>query len=151
MNHHEEHKGHEVKKLEALSHKVIGCAIEVHRVLGPGLLESTYQRCLSRELELNEIPHLNDASLPIDYKGIQLDCGYRVDLRVDKQMVLVPRSKATTRPDAQQTGPLKSVKNLEPIHEAQLLTYLKLSGIKVGFLMNFNTKRLKEGIKRYVS
>ena len=114
--------------------KVIGCAIEVHRVLGSGLLESTYQRCLSRELELSGIPHLNEASLPIDYKGIQLDCGYRVDLLVDKKLILE----------------LKSVKKLEAIHEAQLLTYLKLSKIKVGLLMNFNPSKLKEGIKRYV-
>ena len=134
MDHHKEHEEHEGNSFEALSHKVIGCAIEVHRVLGPGLLESTYQSCLSRELELSDISYLSEAPLPIHYKGIQLDCGYRVDLLVEKKLILE----------------LKSVKKLEPIHEAQLLTYLKLSGIKIGLLMNFNTSKLKEGIKRYV-
>ncbi len=134
MNHHKEHEEHEGNNFEALSHEIIGCAIEVHRLLGPGLLESTYQRCLSHELELKGISHLSEAPLPVDYKGIQLDCGYRVDLLVDKQLVLE----------------LKSVRKLETIHEAQLLTYLKLSGIKIGLLMNFNTSKLKEGIKRYV-
>ena len=128
MNHPNKHN------FEELSHKVIGCAIEVHRELGPGLLELTYQRCLSHELELNNIPHVCEAPLPVNYKGIQLDCGYRVDILVDNQLILE----------------LKSIKELEPIHEAQLLTYLKLSKIKVGFLMNFNSKVLKQGIKRLV-
>lgn len=134
MDHHEEHGVHKAKSFEPLSRKVIGCAIEVHRVLGPGLLESTYQRCLSQELELKGIPHTNEAHLPIDYKGFRLDCGYRIDMLIDEQLVLE----------------IKSVKKLEAINEAQLLTYLKLSKIKVGLLMNFNTQILKEGIKRYV-
>lgn len=134
MDHHKEHKEHEAKNLETLSYRVIGCAIEVHRFLGPGLLESTYQRCLSRELELKGIPHTNEAHLPIDYKGVRLDCGYRIDMLIDEQLVVE----------------IKSVKKLEAINEAQLLTYLKLSKIKVGLLMNFNTQILKEGIKRYV-
>ena len=134
MDHHKEHEEHKGSHFEALSHKVIACAIEVHRVLGPGLLESTYQRCLSRELELKGIPYLSEVPLPVEYKGIRLDCGYRVDLIVDKKLILE----------------LKSVKSLESIHQAQLLSYLKLSGIKIGLLMNFNTQRLKEGIKRYV-
>ena len=134
MDHHEEHKGHKAKNFETLSRKVIGCAIEVHRVLGPGLLESSYQHCLSHELELSGIPYSKEELLPIDYKGIRLDFGYRIDLLIDEQIVLE----------------IKSVKKLEAIHEAQLLTYLKLSKIKIGLLMNFNTPKLKEGIKRYV-
>ena len=84
MNHHEEREEHEGKEFEALSGQVIGCAIEVHRFLGPGLLESSYQRCLSRELELNGIAHACEAPLPIEYKGISLECGYRVDLLVER-------------------------------------------------------------------
>lgn len=94
------------EQFEALSGQVIGCAIEVHRLLGPGLLESSYQRCLSRELELNGIAHACEAPLPIEYKGISLECGYRVDLLVERALI----------------AELKSVKKIDPIHEAQILT-----------------------------
>ncbi|MGF1657512.1 MAG: GxxExxY protein [Verrucomicrobiales bacterium] len=117
-----------------LSHRVIGCAIEVHRTLGPGLLESTYEQCLAHELQLQGIPFLLQHPLPVGYKGLRLDCGYRVDILVDNQIILE----------------LKSVENLLPIHEAQILTYLKLAGIKHGFLINFNVKRLKDGLKSFV-
>ncbi len=125
---------HEEKVFDELTHRVIGCAIEVHRVLGPGLLESSYQRCLSRELELNGIDHVCEVSLPIEYKGVSLDCGYRIDILVHNELILE----------------LKSIKQIDPIHEAQLLTYLKLSGIKTGLLMNFNALKLTDGIKRFV-
>ena len=128
------HEGHEEKAFEELSHQVIGCAIEVHRALGPGLLESTYQRCLSRELELNQIEHICEAPLKVEYKGIRLDCGYRVDIQIGNELILE----------------LKSVQKIDPIHEAQILTYLKLSGIKTGLILNFNVTQLKEGMKRYV-
>jgi GxxExxY protein len=128
------HEGHEEKAFEELSHQVIGCAIEVHRALGPGLLESTYQRCLSRELELNQIEHICEAPLKVEYKGIRLDCGYRVDIQIGNELILE----------------LKSVQKIDPIHEAQILTYLKLSGIKTGLILNFNVTKLKEGMKRYV-
>ena len=128
------HEGHEEKAFEELSHQVIGCAIEVHRALGPELLESTYQRCLSRELELNQIEHICEAPLKVEYKGIRLDCGYRVDIQIGNELILE----------------LKSVQKIDPIHEAQILTYLKLSGIKTGLILNFNVTQLKEGMKRYV-
>ncbi len=117
-----------------LSHSVIGCAIEVHRNLGPGLLESTYEQCLAHELKLQGIPFLLQHSLPVGYKGLRLDCGYRVDILVNNQIILE----------------LKSVERLLGIHEAQLLTYMKLAGIRHGFLINFNVKRLVDGLKSFV-
>ncbi len=98
-----------------LSNKIVGAAIEVHRSLGPGLLESTYEECLCHELSLEQIPFERQAILPVVYKGNQLDCGYRVDIIVDRKVILE----------------LKSVAELLPIHKAQLLTYLKLSGLKL--------------------
>ena len=115
-----------------LTGQVIGAAIEVHKVLGPGLLESTYESCLCVELEKRNIPYERQKQLPIDYKGTIVDCGYRVDLLVAGRIVVE----------------LKASENLLPIHEAQLLTYLKLSEIKVGLLINFNVLVLKDGIKR---
>lgn len=117
-----------------LSNQLIGCAIEVHRNLGPGLLESTYEQCLAHELKLSGIQFLLQHPVPVDYKGIRLDCGYRVDVLVDSQIILE----------------LKSVEQLLGIHEAQLLTYMKLAGVRQGFLINFNVKRLKEGLKSFV-
>jgi GxxExxY protein len=115
-----------------LTGKVIGAAIEVHKALGPGLLESAYEECLCVELELKKIPYERQKELPIEYKGITLDCGYRLDIVVATSLILE----------------LKACEKLEPIHEAQLLTYLKLTGIKWGLLINFNVPLLKEGIKR---
>jgi len=115
-----------------LSGKVIGAAIEVHKILGPGLLESAYEECLCHELELRAIPFERQKELPLEYKGVALDCGYRLDLVVANKLILE----------------LKTCEALEPIHEAQLLTYLKLTGIKLGLLINFNVPVLKEGIKR---
>ncbi len=117
-----------------LSNRVIGCAIEVHRALGPGLLESTYEQCLAHELKMNGIQFLLQHPLPVDYKGIRLDCGYRVDVLVQNEIILE----------------LKSVEQLLGIHEAQLLSYMKLAGIRQGFLINFNVKRLKDGLKSFV-
>jgi len=113
-----------------LSNKIVGAAIEVHKTLGPGLLESTYEGCLCHELALNQIPFERQASLPVIYKGIRLDCGYRVDM--DNKVILE----------------LKSVVDVQPIHKAQLLTYLKLSGLKLGLLRNFNVVLMKDGIKK---
>ena len=117
-----------------LSNKIVGAAIEVHRSLGPGLLESTYEECLCHELSLNQIPFDRQVVMPVVYKGIQLDCGYRVDIIVDKKVILE----------------LKSVAEIQPIHKAQLLTYLKLSGLKLGLLLNFNVLLMKDGINRFV-
>jgi GxxExxY protein len=122
------------KEFSALSNRIIGCAIEVHRILGPGLLESTYQQCLAHELSRNGINFKIEQPLPVDYKDIRLDCGYRIDLLVEKEIIIE----------------LKSVEKLLPIHEAQLLTYLKLAKVKQGFLINFNVRRLKDGLKSYI-
>jgi GxxExxY protein len=121
-------------KFSALSQQVIGCAIEVHRVLGPGLLESTYEQCLARELSLNNIEFVTQHPLPVEYKGVRIDCGYRVDVLVANEIILE----------------LKSVQELMPVHEAQLLTYMSLAGMKQGFLINFNVRRLKDGLKSFV-
>ncbi len=118
-----------------LSNLIVGAAIEVHRSLGPGLLESTYEECLCYELSLNNIPFERQALMPVVYKGIRLDCGYRVDIIVDKKVILE----------------LKSVAEIQPIHKAQLLTYLKLSGLKLGMLLNFNVQLMKDGINRFVN
>ena len=118
---------------DSLTEKVIGCAIEVHRALGPGLLESAYQQCLMHELKLNGIPFQAELSVPVAYKGLQLDCGYRLDLVVAGQVILE----------------LKSVEEIAGIHRAQLLTYLKLTGIRTGLLINFNVARLVDGIERF--
>ncbi len=122
-------------EFDDISGREIGHAIEVHRCLGPGLLESTYERCLAHELSLARILFARQKSLPVHYKGTRLDCGYRVDLVVADQLIVE----------------LKSVDHLLPIHQAQLITYLKLSGIKVGLLINFNVEVLTDGLKRFVS
>ena len=118
-----------------LTDRVIGCAIEVHRHLGPGLLENAYEECLCRELDLQVIPFKRQVSLPIEYKGVKLDCGYRMDVVVEDRVVVK----------------IKCVEKLLPLHEAQLLTYLKLSDMQVGLLLNFNVPVLKSGIKRFVN
>jgi GxxExxY protein len=118
----------------ALSKEILSGAIEVHRNLGPGLLESTYQKCLSYELGLRKIAHTVECPLPVIYKGINIECGYRIDILVENSIVLE----------------LKSIEQLMPIHEAQLLTYMKLAGLKQGFLINFNVRLLKNGIKSFV-
>ena len=115
-----------------LSGKVIGAAIEVHKILGPGLLESAYEECLCHELGLRAIRFERQKELPIEYKGTSLDCGYRLDIVVANRVIIE----------------LKACETLEAIHEAQLLTYLKLTGLKLGLLINFNVPVLKEGIRR---
>ncbi len=120
--------------LEDLTEQIIAAAIEVHRELGAGLLESSYERCLCHELSLRGIPYVCELQLPINYKGVRLDCGYRIDILVANAVVLE----------------IKAVEHLEKIHEAQLLTYLRLGGWKVGLLINFNVPVLKDGIKRRV-
>ncbi len=121
-------------EFDKLSNKIIGCALEVHRELGPGLLESTYEQCLAHELKFVNIPFKLQHPLPVDYKGIKLDCGYRIDIYVNDSLIVE----------------LKSVNNILPIHKAQLLTYMKLSNVSIGLLMNFNVEYLKNGIKRMV-
>ena len=117
-----------------MSNKVLGCALEVHRQLGPGLLESAYEQCLAYELRHANVPFRVQVELPIEYKQIQLDCGYRMDLLVADRLIVE----------------LKSVDQLLKIHEAQILTYMKLAKLKVGLLINFNVEVLRQGIKRFV-
>ena len=121
-------------EFDKLTNRVIGCAIEVHRGLGPGLLESTYEQCLAHELKLNGIAFRLQWPLPVAYKEVQLDCGYRVDVLVEDALILE----------------LKSVEQVKEIHEAQLLTYMKLARIGIGMLINLNVRRLREGIRRFV-
>ena len=121
-------------EFDQLSNQVIGCAIEVHREIGPGLLESTYEQCLAHELITNGVDFKIQHSLPVVYKDIRLDCGYRVDLLVENKLIIE----------------LKSVDAINKIHEAQILTYMKLAGIETGLLINFNVGLLKNGIKRFV-
>jgi len=120
--------------INQLSYNIIGAAIEVHRVLGPGLLESAYEECLCHELDLRGLAYERQKPLPVVYKDVRLDAGYRIDILVEKRVVLE----------------LKAVESLLPIHEAQLLTYLKLGGWQVGLLINFNVEVLKDGIRRRV-
>ena len=121
-------------EFDELSNQVIGCALEVHRNLGPGLLESTYEQCLAYEMKTAGMAFKLQHALPVEYKNIKLDCGYRIDMLVDNSIIIE----------------LKSVDKILPIHQAQLLTYMKLAGISIGLLINFNVKYLKDGIKRMV-
>jgi GxxExxY protein len=114
-----------------LTGQIIGAAIEVHREIGPGLLESAYQMCLARELSLRDVPYEREKPLPLEYKGVRVDCGYRLDFLVDGKVVVE----------------LKAVDDIHKVHEAQVLTYLKLTSCKVGLLINFNVPVLKNGVK----
>jgi GxxExxY protein len=119
---------------EQLTREIIGSAIEVHKELGPGLLESAYEECLCHELSIRGVPFSRQVALPVVYKGVKLDCGYKLDVLVEGKVILE----------------LKSVESVLPIHPAQLLTYLRLSGMKLGLLMNFNTALMTDGITRLV-
>jgi len=121
-------------EFDELSRSVIGCALEVHRNLGPGLLESTYRQCLACELSHAGILFQMEVSLPVRYKDILLDCGYRIDLLARGELIVE----------------IKSVEALLPIHQAQILTYMRLVNVPIGLLINFNVTRLQTGIKRFV-
>jgi GxxExxY protein len=118
-----------------ISGKIIGAAIEVHKHLGPGLLESAYEECLCCELDLRGIEFKRQVPLPLNYKGLNLDCGYRLDLLVENKIIVE----------------LKTVEAIAPIHEAQMLTYLKVRDMRVGLIINFNVRLLVDGIKRLVN
>jgi len=117
-----------------LTEKIIGAAIEVHKYWGPGLMESVYEKSLARELELCGIKYKQQVDLPLEYKGVQVGDGLRLDLIVEGKVVVE----------------LKVVKDFDPVHESQLLTYMRITSCKVGLLINFNKPTLKEGVKRYV-
>jgi GxxExxY protein len=119
---------------EALTEQIIRAAIEVHRELGPGVLESAYHRCLSREFDLTGIRYRHEVDLPVHYKGITLNCGYRMDFVVEEKVVVE----------------VKAIEKILPVHEAQLLTYLKLGGYKIGLLINFNAAVIRNSIVRRV-
>lgn len=124
-----------VMDINELSGKIIGAAIEVHKELGPGLLESAYEECLCYEFGLRDFSFERQKALPVIYKGKALDCGYRLDIVVEKAIILE----------------LKACEKIEEIHKAQLLTYLKLSGLKLGLLLNFNVALMRDGIVRIVN
>jgi GxxExxY protein len=121
-------------EFDELSQNVIGCAIEVHRNLGPGLLESSYRQCPACELSHACIPFQMELPLPVRYKDLLLDCGYRIDLLVRSDLIIE----------------IKSVETLLPIHQAQILTYMRLSKVSLGLLINFNVTKLQNGLKRFV-
>jgi len=121
-------------EFDELSRNVIGCAIEVHRNLGPGLLESTYRQCLACELSHAGIAFQMEVPLPVRYEDLLLDCGYRIDLLVRRDLIVE----------------IKSVETLLPIHQAQILTYMRLANVSLGLLINFNVTKLQNGIKRFV-
>jgi GxxExxY protein len=118
----------------SLTQRIIGLAMRVHTRLGPGLLESAYERCLCHEFDQNALAYERQVDLPLDYDNVHLDCGYRADMIVNDEIILE----------------LKSVKQILPLHEAQLLTYLRLGRYRIGLLLNFNTVSLKDGIRRRV-
>jgi GxxExxY protein len=123
-----------MQSLNELTDSIIGAAMEVHRTLGPGLLESTYEMCLCRELNIRGIRFERQVPIPVEYKGVKLDCGYRADIIVDGTILVE----------------IKAIDLLLPIHDAQVLTYLKLGGWKIGLLINFNVELLKHGLRRRV-
>ncbi|TAM80367.1 MAG: GxxExxY protein [Acidobacteria bacterium] len=125
----------ERERLNAITQTIIGAAIEVHRTLGPGLLESAYEACLAFELTSRNLAVETQRPLPLVYRDVKLECGYRIDLLVAGTVVVE----------------IKSVERLAPIHEAQMISYLKLSGCNVGLLINFNVCTLKDGIRRFVN
>lgn len=124
-----------VRSPDQITEKIIGSAIAVHKALGPGLLESAYEECLCFELAEAGLEFKRQVALPVVYKGVKLDCGYRMDVVVEESVIIE----------------IKAVERIVPVHEAQLLSYLKLTGIKVGLLLNFHVPVLKSGIKRIVN
>ena len=124
-----------MKKINTITETIIGSAISVHRELGPGLLESAYEACLAYEIAKSGLSVERQKELPVKYRNVKLDCGYRIDLLVENKVIVE----------------IKAIDKLAPIHTAQLLSYLKLSGCKVGLLINFNVKILKDGIRRLIN
>ena len=126
---------HDSERTNFLTEKIIGCAIEVHKAIGPGLLESAYEECLCYELAQNGLTFERQVPLPVVYKGVKLDCGYKLDIIVENIVIIE----------------LKAVDRIIAIHEAQLLSYLRMLDLRVGLILNFHSSVLKEGIKRIVN
>ena len=131
---HREHRGHRDEEWREITGTIIDAGLKVHKILGPGLLESAYEHCLCHELSLRNIPVQRQVPLPIAYEGTNLDAGYRLDLLVANRIIVE----------------VKAVEKILPVHEAQILTYLKLSGHRIGLLLNFNVPLFKHGLKRFV-
>ena len=129
------HRDTEARRVNQVTEKVIGCAIEVHKHLGPGLLESGYEECTCYEMTHGGLAVRRQVPLPVIYKGVKLDCGYRIDAIVEETVILE----------------FKTVEKLLPVHEAQLLSYLRLSALPVGLLLNFNSRVMRDGIRRMVN
>lgn len=123
-----------MENINQLTYQIIGCAYEVHKILGPGLLESTYETCLCYELEKAGIKYEKQKELIVNYKGVKLDNGYRIDILVENSIVIE----------------LKSVETILPVHTAQIMTYIRLSKKRIGLLINFNVTNLQNGIRRYI-
>lgn len=119
--------------INQVTNKIIGCALEVHKILGPGLLESVYEECLTHELLNKGLMVDRQLPVPVTFKNIRLECGYRIDLLVENSVIIE----------------LKSIDEFAPVHEAQILTYMKLANKEIGLLINFNVNLLKDGIRRY--
>jgi len=128
------HRDSEVRRFNELTGKIIGCGIEVHKALGPGLLESIYEECLCYELNQQGIEFERQKELPVHYKNVRLNSGYRIDVLVENSVIIE----------------LKAVEHILPVHKAQILSYMKLLNSKIGLLMNFNVPVLKDGITRFV-
>lgn len=120
-------------QIDLLTQKVIGCAVEVHRTLGPGMMESIYRQCMAFELREHGFTVEEEVAVPVSYKGVNLECGYRIDLLINKELILE----------------LKAVAAVLPVHEAQLMTYMKLANISTGLLINFHKTKLTDGVKRF--
>ncbi|MBU1376306.1 MAG: GxxExxY protein [Alphaproteobacteria bacterium] len=136
---HEDHKGHKEHEgfpagVEAAGRAIVDAAIKIHRVLGPGLLESAYEHCLAHELGRRGLRVRRQVALPIEFEGLRLDAGYRLDMIVDDVVVVE----------------VKAVEALSRLHEAQILTYLRLSGLRLGYLLNFNAVQMRQGLRRFV-
>lgn len=137
---HEDHEGREGHKgrldpaVEAVGSQIVDAAIKVHRILGPGLLESAYESCLAHELGLRGVAVRRQVGLPVEFEGLRLDTGYRLDMVVDDAVIVE----------------IKSVEALSRLHEAQILTYLRLSGLRLGYLLNFNAVQMRHGLRRFI-
>jgi GxxExxY protein len=131
---HQEHQGRQdAREADALARLIVDAGLKVHKALGPGLLESAYEQCLAHELAVRGVPLRRQVPLPVTYEGLQLDAGYRLDLLVGDMIVVE----------------VKAVEALSRLHEAQILTYLKLSGLRLGLLINFNVPLFREGVRRF--
>lgn len=122
-------------EINEITEQIIGAAIDVHRALGPGLLESVYEGCLAYEINRRSLRVMRQKAIPVTYRGVAIDCGFKIDLLVERRVVVE----------------LKAVDRVAPIHEAQILSYLKLSGCRVGLLINFNVTKLEKGVRRFVN